>query len=146
MMSLCTPIMAQNPQQFFHVLAIWKLSVHVFYLFKTALVVFELLSFLSCLCVLDINSLSYNLQIFPLFCWCIFTFLNFLCNAATSSLDVIPLVYFCFFFFDLCFWEHFEEVFAYAIHWGFPPEFSSSNSIISGHEFRSMINFDGIFV
>lgn len=100
--------------------------------------------FLEFWCALII-SLVYRVvcEHFLPFCWLLlYSIDDFLCSSETSLLDVIPFI------FALIAYASgvFSKKSAYAKDWQIVALFSSSNLVISGHGFRSLIHLELIFV
>ena len=115
--------------------------------FLIGLLVFLVLSCMSCLYILEINSLSVVsfAIIFSHSEGCIFTLLiSFLCCAKASKFNQVPFIYFCFYFHYSRKWIMEDLALNYVS--SVLPMFSSKSFIVSGLTFRSLIHFEFIIV
>ena len=105
--------------------------------------IFLVLSCMSCLYILEINSLS--LVSFAIISshseGCLFTLL---CCAKAFKFNYVPIVYFCFYFHYSGRWviEDLAVIYVKSVL----PRFSSKSFIVSGLKFKSLIHFEFIFV
>ena len=105
-----------------------------------------ILSYISCLYMLDVNLLSVisfaNIFSHSVSCLFILWMVSFAVQKLLSLIRYLCL--FCFHF--LCFWEMDPRILLWFMSKSVPFMFSSRSFIVSGVTFRSLINFEFIFV
>ena len=109
-----------------------------FFLFMIGLFVFLVLSFMSCLYILEINPLSVVSRAYFLPFWGLSFHLaySFLCCTKAFEFNQVPLVYFCFYFHYSRRWV--IEDLALIMSSSVLPMFSSKSFIVSGLTCKSL--------